>query len=229
MSSVRYSYNRVCFTAILASPKDFGEKLIPPGYNFDSSIEGKALWELDRLSYGEFDETKDAESDRIENELAKRVADAALPLMRQLAPTPNPEPRTLHDLLYPLTFTLQVFTEDNKLACREIEHDDVGLPEQHPPVPEATLRAMGLDLEAPDSELPVVEASQVLLVRCIQNLVWLVNVDGVDMVCKASLDIFEHAIGHELETYLNIRRAGVELKLPQLKGRSASPSMMIIS
>ena len=126
------------------------------------------------------------------------------------------------DLLCPPTFTLQVFTEDNKLVCREVEADDVGLGEKHPAVPEAVLRAMGFDLEAPD--FPVVEASEVLLVRCIQNFVWLVKVDGVDMVCKISLDIFKHAIGHELETYLKIRRAGVELKIPQLKGWSPYPS-----
>lgn len=46
----------------------------------------------------------------------------------------------------------------------------------------------------------------------------------MDIVCKISLDIFKDAIDHELETYLKIRRATVELKVPQLKGRSPSPS-----
>jgi len=53
----------------------------------------------------------------------------------------------------------------------------------------------------------------------LQNFVWKVNVEGEELVCKASLDIFEYAIGDELETCMKIRSAGIRLKVPQLKGK----------
>jgi hypothetical protein len=44
-------------------------------------------------------------------------------------------------------------------------------------------------------------------------------VDGEEIICRASLDLFEHAVGDELATYIKIRAAGVQLRVPELKGR----------
>ena len=43
--------------------------------------------------------------------------------------------------------------------------------------------------------------------------------DGEEMVCKSSIDVFKHAIGDELAAYLKIRSAEVELRVPELKGQ----------
>lgn len=77
---------------------------------------------------------------------------------------------------------------------------------------------MGLDLETTD--VPVFEATQIILVCRIQSFVWRVTVDGEQMICKSSIDVFEHAIGDELAAYLKITSAGVGLRVSELKGRS---------
>jgi hypothetical protein len=79
-----------------------------------------------------------------------------------------------------------------------------------------------MDLNLETTDLRVVKPSEVILVRHFQNHVWRVTVDGEEMICKASLDLFEHAIGDELAAYLKIRVAaarGVKLRVPELKGR----------
>jgi hypothetical protein len=218
----RYAYNGIFFSVLAASPDDEagGEALTPTGYDFEQSIEGKFLIKLSDLQWGEFDAARDAQSEDLENELAKLAGDACLPLMRKLAPVPFPEPRTLQEWLYPQTYILQILTKDGKLICRQLD-SYAGLTERHPPVAEDKLRAMGLSLEQPGTNVvPVVKASEVVLVRRLQNFVWLVKVGEKDMVCKASLDTFWNPIGEELEAYLKIRAAGVELRVPELKGPS---------
>ncbi|KAK3309806.1 uncharacterized protein B0T15DRAFT_15229 [Chaetomium strumarium] len=137
--------------------------------------------------------------------------------MEQLVPTPVPDNQTLHGYLYPQIYTLQVLTdfETSRLVCRPLEGHPA-IPERHPPVSEHELCAMGLDLATTD--VPVVEASQVIFVRRLQRLVWKVTVDGEAMICKTSSDVFRHAVRDELQTYLKIRPARAELKVPELKG-----------
>ncbi|KAK4041378.1 hypothetical protein C8A01DRAFT_14839 [Parachaetomium inaequale] len=213
-----YAYNGVWFSVLAASPDDEagGEAILSAGYKFDQSIEGKFLIQLSNLQWGEFDAARDAQSEHLENELAKLGGNACLPLMRELAPVPIPEPRTLQEQLYPQTYTLQILTEDGKLTCRQLD-SYAGLTERHPPVAEDKLRVMGLGAE-PTINVPVVKASQVVLVRRLQSFVWLVKVGEADMVCKTSLDTFWNSIGEELEAYLKIRAAGVEPRVPELTG-----------
>lgn len=71
-----------------------------------------------------------------------------------------------------------------------------------------------MGFETPATGIPVVHASQVVLVRPLQNFVWRVTVGGEDMVCKTSIDIFKHAIDDELAAYLRIRLSKVELSVP---------------
>ncbi|KAK4237704.1 hypothetical protein C8A03DRAFT_44467 [Achaetomium macrosporum] len=188
-----FHYNGVHFQVVAASPEDRagGEALVPPLYMFDES--------------------------RLEDQLAKLTADACLPTMQQLAPTRIPDAQTLEQYLYPQTYTLQILTNFGRggLTCRSLDGYP-GIPERHPPVSEDSLRAMELDLETTD--VPVVKASQVILVRRLQGLVWKVTVDGEEMICKASIDMFHHPLDDELETYLKIRSAGAKLRIPELKG-----------
>jgi hypothetical protein len=217
-----YAYNGTLFAVLAASPDDEagGEALVPACYKFDQSIEGKFLIQLSDLQWGEFDAARDAQSEDLENELAKLAGDASLALMQELAPVPTPELQTLQEWLYPQTYTLQILTEDNKLTCRQLDSYE-GLTDRHPPVAEDKLCAMGLRLDQPATNVVrVVEASEVVLVRRLQNFVWLVKVGEEDMVCKASLDTFWNPIGEELETYLKIKAVGVELRVPELKGLS---------
>jgi hypothetical protein len=75
---------------------------------------------------------------------------------------------------------------------------------------------MGLNLEATD--VPVVKPTKVFLDRRLQNFVWKVTLDGEQVICKAPIDVFEHAIGDELEAYLKIRSAREKLRVSELKG-----------
>jgi hypothetical protein len=217
-----FTFNNVRFSVVAASPDDdAGEALIPVDYDFDDSIEGKILDEIVDLSVrdgdGPSDAAKQQATKRLKRQLADLAADACLPTMRRLAPTQIPEAQTLQDALYPPTYTLQVFTEDGKLTCRTLDDDDTVVPEHHPAVPEERLRAMEPDLDT--TGLLVVKPSQVILVRHLHNWVWSVTVNGEEMICKASLHLFEHVVGDELSTYLKIRAAGVRLRVPELKGR----------
>lgn len=219
-----FHYNGVHFKVVAASPDDEagGEDLLPPLYKFDESIEGKIMTEIADLSWGEFDEARDNACERLEDQLAELAADACLPAMRQLAPTPIPDAQTLEQYLYPQTQTLQVLTDFgcNGLTCRPLD-GYTGIPERHPPVSEDRLRTMGFSLETTD--IPIVQVSQVILVKRLQGLVWKATVDGKDgeeMICKASIDIFDdHPIADELETYLKIRSSGAELRIPELRGK----------
>jgi hypothetical protein len=80
---------------------------------------------------------------------------------------------------------------------------------------------MGLDLETTD--VPIVKPSQITLARRLQSFVWRVTVGGEAMICKASTDVFEHAIDAELAVYLNdqISRRGVEG--PHVERRTLNP------
>ncbi|KAH6857123.1 hypothetical protein B0I37DRAFT_301085 [Chaetomium sp. MPI-CAGE-AT-0009] len=217
-----FQYNGVRFHVVAASPEDEnevgGEALVPSHYKFDESLEGKVMTKISDLSWGDFDEARVTASERLADEFAKLAADACLPTMQQLAPTPIPDTQTLEQFLYPQTYTLQTFTdfERNRLTCRTLDGYS-GIPERHPPISEDGLRAMGLDFETTD--IPVIKASEVTLVRCIQNFNWKVMVDGEEMIYKASINLFGMIpIEKELETYLKIRSARVELRTPELKG-----------
>ncbi|KAG7284982.1 hypothetical protein NEMBOFW57_009600 [Staphylotrichum longicolle] len=220
-----FNHHNVHFSVVVASIDDAaGEALAPEDYYFDNSIEGKILIELSELSTYDSDkpwpkENQEA-SRRLEKHLADLAVDACLATMQQLAPYPKPAARTLQEALYPTSYALQIFTEGDKLACRTL-HDYTGIAERHPAIPSERLRDMGLDLETTDRR--VIKASDVILVRHLQNFAWKVTVDGEEMVCKTSLDIIEHAIAEELATYLKIRSAaGVELRVPKLKGLISS-------
>ncbi len=162
------------------------------------------------------------ESDRLELQLTDLIVHACLPTMQRLAPpTPMPDaPQTLHSHLYPETYTLQVLTEDNKLVPRPLHKD--ALPPNPPlSVPEEKLSAMGLDLKT--THLRVVQASQVVLIQCLQGGglwggVWRATVDGQEVVFKSLLHPFKSIVGNELAVYLKLEAAGLQLKIPQLKG-----------
>ena len=71
-----------------------------------------------------------------------------------------------------------------------------------------------------DDTLPVFDASQIVLGPRLQALVWRVTIDGEEMICKVTIDVFGDSVSEELETYLKIRKAGTidGLRVPELKG-----------
>lgn len=216
-----FIFNNVRFSIVAASPDDeAGGPFVPTDYDFEDSIEGKILDRILDLSVhdgdGPWENAKREETRRLKRQLADLAADVCLPTMRRLAPIQIPAAQTLQDELYPPSYTLQILTEGDKLTCRTLD-GYTGIPERHPPVPEARLRVIGLGLNTTD--LHVVNTSQAVLIRHLHNLVWRVKVNGEEMICKASLDLFKHAVGDELATYLKIRAAGVDLMVPELKGR----------
>ncbi len=217
-----FQFNGVRFPVVAASPEDEagGEALLSLDYKFEESIEAKILMKLSDLAWGDelspFDEARDEASERLEDQLADMAADVCLTTMQHLAPTPIPAAQTLQDQLYPQTYTLQVLTDGDKLTCRTLD-GYTGITEPHPPVSADKLLAMELDVETTD--IPILQASQVVLVRRLQCFVWRVTVDGEEMVCKSSIDVFKHAIGDEPAAYLKIRSAEVELRVPELKGQ----------
>jgi hypothetical protein len=221
-----FQLNGVRFDVVAASPTDEagGETLVSSDYRFGESVEGKILTELIDLAWGEYDKARDEASEILVQQLANLAAEACLPTMQRLAPTPGPgpDPQTLHDYLYPQTHMLQVLTDfgRGKLTCCTVD-GYAGIPDPHPPVSEDALRTMGLDLETTD--VPIIKPSQVIFIRRLQSLVWRVTVDGEEMICKASIDVFENAIGEELAAYLKIRSAGVKLDVPELKGECRRP------
>jgi hypothetical protein len=222
-----FALNNVRFSVVAANPdEEAGEALIPADYNYDDSIEGRILNEIIDLSVHDgdapWDPAKREATKRLKKQLADLAADACLPTMRRLAPAQIPAAQTLQDHLYPPAYTLQVFTEGDKLTCRTLDdRTALRLRERHPSVPKERLRAMELDLDTTD--LLVVKPSQVILVHHLHHLVSRVTVGGEEMISKASLDLFEHAVGDELATYLKIRAAGVKLRVPELKGRCLLP------
>ncbi|KAK3896520.1 hypothetical protein C8A05DRAFT_39941 [Staphylotrichum tortipilum] len=210
-------FNGVHFNVVAASPKDdaAGQGLVPLGYRFAESVEGKFLTELAELAWGEFDQARMEASDLLQQQLASLLADACLPTMRRLAPTPIPAAKTLQDYLYPQVYTLQVLTEGDHLTCITLD-SDAGIPDEYQSVPKDRLRTMGLDIETTD--IPVVKASHVILVRRLQGYVWRVTVDREDLVYKSLVNVFPENIGDELGTYLKLRSAGIDLKVPELRG-----------
>ena len=201
---VNYTYNGSQFS-VLANTNDASH-----GTGLGRSDEGKILNELNDLSWGEESEEKDIQMTALQNKLASLVGDACFPLMREIAPLSIPEPRTLQERIYPPTYTLRVYSEDERLASQELTTFE--LPAKHPPIAEANLQEIGLD-----DTLPVFDPSQIILGPRLQSLVWKVTIDGEDMICKVALDIFEEAVGEELETYLKIQKAGTidGLRVPQ--------------
>ncbi len=214
---LRFQFNGVTFDVVAASPKDdaVGEALVPSGYRFDKSIEGKFLTDLEELTWGSFDPKRIEASDRLTDQLANLAVEACLPTMRRLAPTPIPAAQTLQDHLYPKVHHLQVLTESASLTCRTLDAD-TGVAKEHHSVSIDRLRAMGLDINTTD--IPILKASQVVLVRHLQSYVWRVTVDGEDLVYKSLVNVFEETVGDELATYLKLRSAGLGLKVPELKG-----------
>jgi hypothetical protein len=217
-------FNGVRFSIVAADPDDdaVGHALVPPGYQFEESIEGNFLMELAELTRGPFDLERVRASDRLERQLAALVIDACLPTMQNLAPTPIPAAKTLHDHLHPVVYTLQVLTEGDSLTCHELDSDAIP-PEPRRSVSGDKLRAMKLDIETTD--IPVIKTSQVILVRHLQSYVWRVTVDGQDLIYKSLVNIFEPSIGKELATYLKLRSAGLKGKLPELKGGFRSEAL----
>ena len=220
-----FRYNRVRFEVAVVHFDDeaVGMTLVADDYLFEESIEYPFLTRLTELTWGVFDVARVNESDRLEVQLANLIIDACLPAMQRLAPpTPLPAvPETLHGYLYPQTYFLQVLTEDNKLVSRPLHKD--ALPPPSPLfVSEEKLSAMGLDIDT--THLRVVQAPQVVLVQCLQNGVWRVTVDGQEVVYKSLLHPFKNIMGNELETYLKLGAAGLQLKIPQLKG---APSLVL--
>lgn len=205
---INYSYNGAWYCVLVSGQET------RPGYELAQSIEGKILIELSDLSWGEESQEKDRKITELQSDLARLAGDACLLLMKTLTPLPVPEEQTFQDHLYPEIHTLQVLTEGGKLVSHKLDGYD--LPERHPPIPESRLQEIGLD-----DTIPVFKPSEIMLGTRLQGLVWKVNVNGEDMICKITLDIFEDAIGRELETYQKIRNAdlGNDLKVPQLRGK----------
>jgi hypothetical protein len=206
---LNYSYNGSTFY-VLACPKD-----TPQGNGLGQSDAGKIMIEMHDLSWGESTHEKDMRTQALLKQLASLIGDACIPLMQELAPFSIPEPRTLHEWIYPPTYSLRVFAEDGRLASQVLTDFEVA--EQYPPIPEARLQEIGLD-----DSLPVFDSSQIVLGPRLQSLVWKVAVDGEDMICKVAVDIFGEYVSEELETYLKIRKAGTidGLRVPELKGSS---------
>ncbi|KAI1182283.1 hypothetical protein F5B17DRAFT_421070 [Nemania serpens] len=206
---IDYTHHGVTFRVFVSCV----EEELPTGYDIEGSIEGKILLKIDELCYGETSEQKDEEISQLQDHLIKLVGVACFTLMQELAPaTPPPEARTLQEYLYPVTYTLQVLTEDKNLASHRLR--DYSPPDPYPPISEDKLRAMDLD-----EDIPVFNPSQVVLGERLQGLVWKVEVDGELMLCKASCrNAFWNSLSGELATYQKIRRAKDELLVPELKG-----------
>ncbi|KAL2199419.1 hypothetical protein P885DRAFT_67446 [Corynascus similis CBS 632.67] len=190
-----------------------GQALVPAGYRFDESIESKFLIKLAELAWGDFDLARVQASERLERQLAGLAIDACLPTMQRLAPSSIQGAQTLQDYLYPQVYTLQILTEGENLTCRSLNNDAIP-PEDRRSVSEDRLRAMGLNITTTD--IPVIKASQVILVRCLQGYVWRVRVDGEDLVYKSLVNVSEGHIGDELATYLKLRSVGITWKVPEI-------------
>ena len=210
-------FNGAQFQIVAADPDDeaVGHALVPGDYRFAESIESKFLIKLAELSWGQFDLARAQESGRLERQLADLAIEACLPTMQRLAPTPIQGVQTLQDHLHPEIHTLQVLTQGGKLACHSLNNGVIP-PEESRSVSAEKLRAMGLDIETTD--IPVVQASQVMLGRCLKGYVWRVTVDGEDLVYKSLINVTRRHMGDELAMYLKFRSAGVQWKVPELKG-----------
>jgi hypothetical protein len=211
---INFSYKGVAFH-VLASADD---KDHPPGYDIEGSIEGEIVEDLDDLAYDDETEEKDQKRHRLHCELTSLAEEACISLMRELGPaTPLLEPRTLQEWLYPESHVLQILTENGTLVGRKL--DSYELPDRHPPIPEAKLLEMGLEIT-----IPVFKPSEVVLGPRLQSLVWRVTVHGQDMICKASRHFFQDAICDELATYNKLRKheaaSSNELRIPELKGEA---------
>jgi hypothetical protein len=133
---INYSYNGSQFS-VLANTNDASH-----GTGLGRSDEGKILNELNDLSWGEESEEKDIQMTALQNKLASLVGDACFPLVREIAPLSIPEPRTLQERIYPPTYTLRVYSEDERLASQELTTFE--LPAKHPPIAEASLQEISL-------------------------------------------------------------------------------------
>jgi hypothetical protein len=176
---LNYSYNGSQFS-VLASADD-----TPHWNGLGWSDEGKTLNELNDLSWGEESEEKDIRIIALQDKLASPVGDACFPLMQELVPLSIPEPRTLQERIYPPTYTLRVFAENERLASQKLMN--FKLPAKYPPIAEAKLQEIGLD-----DTLPVFDPSQIILGPRLQALVWKVTIDGEDMICKVAIYIIPH-------------------------------------
>jgi len=101
-----FLFHNARFSVVAASPDDDGGKaLVPVGYDFDESIEGRILNEIYDLSSHDSDnlwpQGNQEASSRLRRQLADLAADACLSTMQQFAPTPTPAAQTLQDFLYP--------------------------------------------------------------------------------------------------------------------------------
>ncbi|KAI1116431.1 hypothetical protein F5Y14DRAFT_64338 [Nemania sp. NC0429] len=204
-----YSYNGVMFYLLTSAV----EEELPIGYDLETTIEGKLLLELNDLSWGTQSVEKHVRAAQIRRELAQLSGDACFPLMQELAPvTPLPEARTLQEYLYPTAYTLQVLSKDDKLVAHRLH--DYTPPDEYLPIPDEELK--DLDLE---EDIPVFNASQVVLGEVLKHMVWKVDIDGEVMVCKVTFtNNFWNSLSDELAIYQKFRRAEDELLVPKLKG-----------
>jgi hypothetical protein len=205
---ITYNYNGVSFPVLVSGEEG------PDEYDVENSIEGKLLFEMDDLTYGEETEEKSERIKEIQEELKKVVADACFSFMQNVAPEPLPEAHTLHDYLYPPSYKLQVRTDGANLKV--FKNDDFHIPERHPPIPQSKLNGMDLG-----DDIPVFQSLQIPVGRRLQSFVFRVTIGGEEMILKLSINMFGRiAVDEELATYLKIRNARSENKLlvPKLKG-----------
>jgi len=210
---LRFKYQGVEFH-VLASAED---KDHPVGYDFEQSIEGKILQELGDLEWEDDMDGRDETMNALQHQLLRLAEEAAFPLIRELGPdVPVPEPRTLQEQLYPQIHVLQILTENGTLAAHRLE--GYPLRDRHRPIPESKLQEQG----GLGPDIPVFNASHIVMGERIQRWVWLVDVAGEKMICKVSAGSFFNIIGDELATYQKLEKAKVsfpELRVPELKGK----------
>ncbi|KAI1364571.1 hypothetical protein F5Y08DRAFT_353394 [Xylaria arbuscula] len=205
---MRFAYHGVQFDVLVSSDPN----LLPRGYDFNQSIEGKILREYDDLTYGTPRDEKDDRMDALANQLGELASDACFPMMQEIAPcSPLPEPRTLAEQLYPPGHTLQMTRDGETLGSRTIDYEHK---EEYPPLTEEQLRKVSLNPNA-----PVYHASEVVLIERLQSLVFKVEIEQKTMICKVSSHpIFGATLAKELGVYQKLGQQRDDLKIPQFKG-----------
>jgi len=212
---IHYFYNGIYFYVLASADRRGETNELPEDYDVEDSIEGKILLERDGLCWGTPSETKDKQIEQLTDKLVELVGAACLGLIKELAPATHlPVPRTLQGYLYPDSFTLQVLTKDGQLECHRL-HEYV-IDDHYPPISEDKLKSINLD-----EDVPVFTPAQVIPQRRLHGLVFEVEVEGERAILKVSGDShFWNSLSDELATYLKLRKAGEDLMVPKLKGRT---------
>ncbi|PMD16208.1 hypothetical protein NA56DRAFT_709014 [Hyaloscypha hepaticicola] len=125
-------------------------------YSYNGSTFSVLACPKDTLSVTGWSDEKDIRSQALEKQLGGLIGEACLSLIQELAPFSIPEPRTLQERIYPLTYSLRVFTEDGRLASQVLTDFEFSV--KYPPIPEDKLQEIGLD-----DTLPIFDASQIVL------------------------------------------------------------------